>query len=173
MNYYEKYLKYKNKYLNLKKSNMMEGGFFEITTESNLAGLTEMRNILATSESNDNFSNTDKGNINELVKKLKTVICDPKTDSKSTTGPNKEPTTVPEPTPEPNMEPVAEPTPEPNMEPVAEPNMEPVAEPTPAPEPTTDTSSNSVMEGGFLLRGLLTESSLDLSSSDTISSTEI
>jgi len=34
MDYYQKYLKYKNKYLNLKKT--LSGGFFEVTTESKI-----------------------------------------------------------------------------------------------------------------------------------------
>ena len=148
MNYYQKYLKYKKKYLNLKKTNM-NGGFFEITTESSLASLTQMKNALATTESNDNFTNTDKTKVNQLVDQLKTYLCDTET---STT--------------EPTMEPVMEPT----MEPVAEPTLEP----TDVNSSTPPISSDSpVMEGGYLLRGLLTENSLDLSSSDTISSTEI
>ena len=185
MNYYQKYLKYKKKYLNLKKLDM-KGGFFEITTESSLASLTQMKNALATTESNDNFANTDKIKVNQLVDQLKTYLCDTET---STTEPTMEPT---KPVAEPTTEPVVEPTPEPTMEPT-EPTMEPVVEPTmepteptmePVVEPTTEptdvnsstppiSSDSPGMSGGYLLRGLLTESSLDLSSSDTISSTEI
>jgi len=197
MNYYQKYLKYKKKYLNLKKLDM-KGGFFEITTESSLASLTQMKNALATTESNDNFANTDKIKVNQLVDQLKTYLCDTET---STTEPTMEPT---KPVAEPTTEPVVEPTPEPTMEPTeptmepvveptmepTEPTMEPVVEPTTEPtmepvvEPTTEptdvnsstppiSSDSPGMSGGYLLRGLLTESSLDLSSSDTISSTEI
>ena len=170
MNYYQKYLKYKKKYLNLKKLDM-KGGFFEITTESSLASLTQMKNALATTESNDNFANTDKIKVNQLVDQLKTYLCDTET---STTEPTMEPT---KPVAEPTTEPVVEPTPEPTMEPT-EPTMEPVVEPTTEPtdvnSSTPPISSDSPgMSGGYLLRGLLTESSLDLSSSDTISSTEI
>ena len=168
----------------------MAGGFFEITTESNLSGLTEMRNVLATSESVDNFTNTKNNDVNELVDKLKTVICDSKTETVESTSetksenivePKAEPTveTKAEPTVEPKAEPTnfpkAEPTVEPKTEPTNVPKAEPTVEPSnvpstePAPVPTTE-SVSPIMNGGALLRGLLTESSLDLSSSDTVSS---
>ena len=157
MSYYRKYLKYKKKYLDLKK-NTMAGGFFEITTESNLSGLTEMRNVLATSESVDNFTNTKNNDVNELVDKLKTVICDSKTETVESTSETKSENIV---------EPKAEPTVETKTEPTVEPSNVPSTEP--APVPTTE-SVSPIMNGGALLRGLLTESSLDLSSSDTVSS---
>tara|TARA_B110000902_G_scaffold142048_1_gene163981 strand:- start:581 stop:892 length:312 start_codon:yes stop_codon:yes gene_type:complete len=97
MNYYEKYLKYKKKYLNLKKSKALNGGgIFEVSAKTSLTGLTEMKNALITTESSISAN-----------------------------------------------------------------------DPTTSVTETTPTSP--VMNGGFLRRGLLTENSLDITSTDTIS----
>merc|ERR1712195_357850 len=157
MNYFKKYLKYKKKYLNLKKNKVLEGGnIFEVTTETSLTGLTEMKNALITTESiSENFVTgplviDPNAHIHTFTI---STINKPNADIQTSTIANNPTTSVAETV---NLS---------SIESSVETNLPSVETNLPSVE-TTPTSP--VMNGGFLLRGLLTENSLDITSTDTI-----
>ena len=164
MNYFKKYLKYKKKYLNLKKNKVLEGGnIFEVTTETSLTGLTEMKNALITTESiSENFVTgplviDPNAHIHTFTI---STINKPNADIQTSTIANNPTTSVAETV---NLSSI-ESSVETNL-PSVETNLPSVGTNLPSVE-TTPTSP--VMNGGFLLRGLLTENSLDITSTDTI-----